>query len=151
MKNLTVNMIRIFKRLTGNHLLMFSLIFIVSTVFYSYKIGFSDLWSDETYTKSMLSGSPGDFYAMFRNDLHPPLYYIGLRIFTGLAGQSATAMRAFSVVGVLATLLLGYFAGQRIFGKRGGLLFCLLLASVPMLAVYSHQARMYTWAAFSVT
>lgn len=144
-------MIRIFKKLTGNHLLMFSLIFIVSTVFYSYKIGFSDLWSDETYTKSMLSGSPGDFYAMFRSDLHPPLYYIGLRIFTGLAGQSATAMRAFSVVGVLATLLLGYFAGQRIFGKRGGLLFCLLLASVPMLAVYSHQARMYTWAAFSVT
>ncbi len=134
-------MIRIFKKLTGNHLLMFSLIFIVSTVFYSYKIGFSDLWSDETYTKSMLSGSPGDFYAMFRNDLHPPLYYIGLRIFTGLAGQSATAMRAFSVVGVLATLLLGYFAGQRIFGKRGGLLFCLLLAAGRVLDDLEAGAR----------
>src|SRR5690606_19211622 len=59
--------------------------------------------------------------------------------------------RSFSVVGVLATLLLGYFAGQRIFGKRGALCLCLMLISIPMLAVYSHQARMYTWAAFSVT
>jgi len=48
-------------------------------------------------------------------------------------------------------LLLGYFAGQRIFGKAGALLFCLMLMSVPMIATYSHQARMYTWAAFSVT
>lgn len=145
------SMQRILKELTGNYLVMFLLIFVFSVFFYSYKIGFSDLWSDEIYTKSMLSGSPGDFYAMFKNDLHPPLYYIGLRVYTALTGQSPEALRAFSVIGVLATLLLGYFAGQRIFGKQGAIWFCLLLISVPMLAVYSHQARMYTWAAFSVT
>jgi len=137
--------------MTGNFTLMFSVIFIGSVFFYSYKLGFSDLWSDETYTKSMLGGTLTDFYAKFRNDLHPPLYYIGLRLYTGLFGLSTTALRSFSVVGVLATLLLGYFAGQRVFGKRGALCLCLMLISVPMLAVYSHQARMYTWAAFSVT
>jgi uncharacterized membrane protein len=127
------------------------LIFVFAAVFYLFKLGFSDLWSDEIYTKSMLEGSLPDFYAKFKNDLHPPLYYLGLKLFTALFGLSAVSLRLFSVLGVLSTLLLGYFAGQRVFGKQGALYFCLMLISVPMLAAYSHQARMYTWAAFSVT
>ena len=141
----------ILKKLTKNKLLIFLLIFTGATVFYLFKIGFSDLWSDEIYTKSMLGGSLSDFFAKFKNDLHPPLYYLGLRLFTGLFGLNAISLRLFSVLGVLSTILLGYFAGQRVFGKQGALYFCLMLISVPMLAAYSHQARMYTWAAFSVT
>jgi 4-amino-4-deoxy-L-arabinose transferase-like glycosyltransferase len=141
----------ILKKLSRNHLVLFSLIFVISIVFYFIKIGFSDFWSDEIYTKSMLHGNLSDFYSMFKNDLHPPLYYLGLRLFTSVFGLSETSLRAFSVVGVLATLLLVYFAGQRIFGKEGALYICLMLISVPMLAVYSHQARMYSWAAFSIT
>jgi len=141
----------ILKKLSKNKLLIFLLIFIIATFFYLFNIGFSDLWSDEIYTKSMLDGSLPDFYAKLKNDLHPPLYYLGLRLFTTLFGLNALSLRLFSVLGVLSTILLGYFAGQRIFGKQGALYFCLMLISVPMLAAYSHQARMYTWAAFSVT
>jgi len=141
----------ILKKLTKSKLLIFFLIFSLATAFYVFKIGFSDLWSDEIYTKSMLGGSLSDFLAKFKNDLHPPLYYLGLRLFTGLFGLNAISLRFFSVLGVLSTILLGYFAGQRVFGKQGALYFCLMLISVPMLAAYSHQARMYTWAAFSVT
>ena len=141
----------VLKNLTRNHNLMFSLLFVVSIVFYLINIGLSDLWSDETYTKAMLYGPLSDFYAKFRTDLHPPLYYIGLRLYTGIFGLSTVSLRIFSVIGVLATLLLGYFAGQRIFGKQGALYLCLMLLSVPMVAVYSHQARMYSWAEFSIT
>ena len=141
----------IFKKLTGNNLLIFLLIFVIATFFYLFNIGFSDMWSDEIYTKSMLDDSLLNFYAKFKNDLHPPLYYLGLKLFTALFGINTISLRLFSVLGVLATLLLGYFAGQRVYGKQGALYFCLLLISVPMLALYSHQARMYTWAAFSVT
>lgn len=130
---------------------VFLLIFVLSVVFYTFNIGFSDLWSDEVYTKSMIDGSLTEFYARFRNDLHPPLYYLGLKAFTYVFGLSAVSLRMFSVAGVLSTLLLGYFSGQRIFGKQGALYFCLMLLSVPMLASYSHEARMYTWAVFSVT
>ena len=145
------SMDNILQKLTRNNILMFSLIFVISIAFYLYNIGFSDLWSDETYTKSMLNGTFSDFYTKFKNELHPPLYYLGLRLYTGLFGLTTTSLRTFSVVGVFATLLLGYFAGQRVFGRQGALYLCLLLISVPMLAVYSHQARMYTWAAFSIT
>lgn len=141
----------ILKQLKNKESVMFLLIFVIATCFYLYKLGFSDLWSDEIYTKSMLDGSIPDFFAKFKNDLHPPLYYVGLRLFTAVFGVSATSLRLFSVLGVLSTILLGYFAGQRIFGKQGALYFCLMLISIPMLAAYSHQARMYTWAAFSVS
>lgn len=139
------------KILTKNDFLLFLLIFIAAGAFYIFRLGYSDMWSDEIYTKSMLDGSWSDFIAGFKNDLHPPLYYLGLRSFTGMFGLNAVTMRLFSVLGILSTILLGYFAGQRVFGKRGALYFCLMLISVPMLAAYSHQARMYTWAAFSVT
>jgi 4-amino-4-deoxy-L-arabinose transferase-like glycosyltransferase len=139
------------KKLSGNSLLMFGLIFVTAIVFLLFKIGLSDMWSDEIYTKTMLQGPLSDLYPKFRTDLHPPLYYLGLRLFSLVFGMSAISMRVFSVIGVLSALLLIYFAGQRIFGRQGALLFCLMLISIPMLAIYSHQARMYTWAAFSVT
>lgn len=139
------------EKLTANKLLIFLLVFVSAAVFYLFNIGFSDLWSDEIYTRSMLEGSLADFYAKFTNDLHPPLYYLGLRFFTALFSLSSLTLRLFSVLGVLSTLLLGYFAGQRIFGKQGAIYFCLMIISIPMLAAYSHQARMYTWAAFSIT
>jgi uncharacterized membrane protein len=141
----------ILKKLSSDSWAIFLLIFVLSVVFYTLNIGFSDLWSDEVYSKSMVDGSLSDFYSKIRNDLHPPLYYLGLRIFTSVFGLSAISLRMFSAIGVLSTLLLGYFSGQRIFGKQGALYFCLMLLSVPMLASYSHEARMYTWAAFSVT
>ena len=134
-----------------NELLIFLLIFVFSAFFYLYHIRLSDLWSDEVYTKSMLAGSLTEFFTRFKNDLHPPLYYLGLKFFTDVFGLTPFTLRFFSVLGVLATLLLSYFGGQHVFGKKGALYFCLLLISVPMLAVYSHQARMYTWSAFSVT
>jgi hypothetical protein len=67
----------VLKILTSNNLLIFLLIFVIAIVFYLFNIGFSDLWSDEIYTKSMFNGSLPDFYAKLKNDLHPPLYYLG--------------------------------------------------------------------------
>ncbi len=109
------------KKIQKKELVLFWIAFTIAIVFYSINIGLSDLWSDETYTKSMLSGTLSDFYAKFKNDLHPPLYYLGLRMYTGIFGLSTMSLRSFSVVGVLATLCLAYFVGQRIFGKRGAL------------------------------
>ncbi len=141
----------ILNKLIRNESVLFLLIFVIAAFFYMFKLGFSDLWSDEIYTKTMLEGSLPDFFAKFKNDLHPPLYYLALRVFTALFGFNVITLRLFSVLGVLSTLLLAYFTGQRIFGKQGALYFCLMLLSIPMLAAYSHQGRMYTWAAFSGT
>ena len=138
-------------RTDRNSLFKFLLILLTATFLYLYNIGFSDLWSDEVYTNAMLDGSLSDLYTNLKNDLHPPLYYIALRAFTYLFGQTPLNLRLFSVLGTLSTVSLGFFVGQRVFGKQGALIFCLMMISIPMLAAYSHQARMYTWAAFSTT
>lgn len=141
----------ILNKLIKNNSIIFLSIFVFAVAFYIFNIGFSDLWSDEVYTKTMVDGSFPDLFAKLRNDLHPPLYYLALRLFTYVFGLNAISLRLFSVIGVLSTLFLGYFAGQGVFGKKGALYFCLMLLSIPMLASYSHEARMYTWAAFSIT
>lgn len=142
---------RLFIFLKGNPWLQFVIILVFAAVFYVFNIGLTDMWSDEVYTKSMLTGTLPDMYDKFRNDLHPPLYYLGLRLFTTIFGLNIIVLRLFSVLGVLAALTLGYFAGQRVFGKQGAIYYCLMAFSLPMLAFHSHEGRMYTWAAFSVT
>jgi uncharacterized membrane protein len=129
----------------------FLLIFLVSTLFYLFNINYSDIWIDETFSKALVEHSFRDMIGLLKNDFHPPLYFFGLKIFVTIFGSSTFTLRAFSVLGVLSIIVLGYVVGQRVFGKSGALYFCLLLLSLPMLASYSHDARMYTWGAFSVT
>lgn len=137
--------------ISTNNWILFILLFAFATAFHLFNLGFSDLWSDEIYTKAMVDCSLQEFFVRLSNDLHPPLYYLLLKLFTSIFGLSAISLRIFSVIGILSTFLIGYFAGRKVFGQQGALYFCLMLLSIPMLASYSHEARMYTWAAFATT
>ena len=130
---------------------IFFLIIILASIVYTYNITFSDLWIDETFTKKLVEFPFPKMLELLAGDFHPPLYFSLLKIFTSIVGTSDFAIRFFSVIGVLCTLILGYTVGQRVFGRKGALYFCLMSLSIPMLAANSHNARMYTWAAFSVT
>ena len=144
-----MKIIRKINRVNKN--LWFILIFIFSSLFYLYNINFSNIWIDEAFTKALVKHSFDDITGLIKNDFHPPLYFYGLKIFVSLFGLSVFTIRLFSVLGALAAIVIGYAAGQKIFGKSGALYFCLLLLSLPMLAEYSHEARMYTWGSFAVT
>lgn len=139
------------RKLASKSDLPFLLLFGLAALYYLYHLGFDDLWSDEIYTLTMIEGPIWELPAKLRNDLHPPLYYAGLKLFSAVAGKSAFSLRLFSVMALLLTLLLGYYAGQRVFGKKGAFYFCLMMIALPMPVIFSHQARMYTWAAFAVT
>jgi uncharacterized membrane protein len=129
----------------------FLLIFIFASIFYLYNINFSDLWIDEAFTKALVRHSYGEITQLIKNDFHPPLYFFAVKLFATILGLNDFTLRLFSVLGILATILLVYIIGQKVFGKSGALFFCLLMISLPMLAEYAHEARMYTWGAFAVT
>lgn len=133
-----------------NKNIWFLLIIIFAALFYLFNINFSDIWIDEAFTQALVKHSFGDITSLIKNDFHPPLYFYGLKIFVSLFGISVFTIRLFSVLGVLAAITIGYVVGQKIFGKSGALYLCLLLISLPMIAEYSHEARMYTWGAFTV-
>jgi 4-amino-4-deoxy-L-arabinose transferase-like glycosyltransferase len=142
---------RIIKLKQVNHNIWFILIFIFASMFYLYNINFSDIWIDEAFTKALVRHSYGEITQLIKNDFHPPLYFFGLKLFVTIFGLNDFTLRLFSVLGILATILLVYIIGQKVFGKSGALYFCLLIISLPMLAEYAHEARMYIWGAFAVT
>jgi len=115
------------KRINKN--IWFILIFIFAALFYLYNINFSNIWIDEAFTKALVKHSFGDITGLIKSDFHPPLYFYALKIFVTIFGISDFTIRLFSVLGVLATIVLGYLIGQKVFGKSGALYFCLLLIS----------------------
>ncbi|HVV69984.1 MAG TPA: glycosyltransferase family 39 protein [Verrucomicrobiae bacterium] len=133
---------------TGREGFLFLLLLGAAAALYQYKLGYSDIWVDEACSKALLRYPVQEMVRLTAGDFHPPLYFIGLKLFTILTGNTDFSIRLFSVLGALSTLAVAYLVGQRVFGRGGALCWSLLLLALPMPGLYSHIARMYTWAAF---
>ena len=63
----------------------------------SFALGFGrSVWFDEGYSIIVLDQPFDRMMALLKVDVHPPLYYLLLRGWTGIFGPSATSMRAMS-------------------------------------------------------
>ena len=74
---------------------------------YLYHLGFSDIWADEALTKAIIRHPLRDLLRLVADDFHPPLYFLALKFFTGVLGNTDRTIRLFSVLGALSTLVLG--------------------------------------------
>jgi hypothetical protein len=74
---------------------------------------------------------------------HPPLFYLLLGGWRGLAGGSDMLARFLSILPGTLTIPLVYAAGRRLFGARAGLVAALLVAVSPLPVFYSREVRMY--------
>ncbi len=126
-------------------------VMLLAVPLYGMNLGYGDLWNDETFTKELVGFPLPQMLALLADDYHPPLYFLALKLFVTLFGSSAVALRAFSAVAVLGTLLLIGGVGGRVMGKKGALVLCLVSLALPMQATFAHTARMYTWASFATT
>jgi uncharacterized membrane protein len=109
------------------------------------------LWLDEGTTALVAKMSLGNIFTKFLpGDFHPPLYYLILKYWTLLVGNSEIALRAPSIIFGLGTIILTYFIGKKLFDKKVGLLAGALMATSGLAIYYSQEARMYGLAAFFV-
>ena len=109
------------------------------------------LWIDEatsaltvrslSYSQIINDFSPGDF--------HPPFYYLTLKLWNDIFGNSEIALRGLSVIFGLASIYLTYLVGS-VFGKKVGLLSALFLTVNGLHIYYSQEARMYSMSVFLV-
>ncbi len=99
---------------------------------------------DESYTVSMISHSFSDIVKITSRDVHSPLYYFLVRLFSFLPGiDHIHAPKLFSYVCAIAFLIVtSVFTGHK-YGRRTA--FCtVLLASVsPMMIAQVCNGRMY--------
>ena len=112
-----------------------------------------NIWTDEGFTIDLLRNC--DTYAQVCSftaaDVHPPLYYLILKVFTDLFGINLLLIKLLSIVPMLLTMMLAPLVMNKEFGFRIALFFILILGTLPCTMEYAIQARMYTWALLFVT
>lgn len=77
-------------------------------------------------------------------DVHPPLYYLLLKLWTDIFGYSEISLRFPSVIAGVIAVFLVIRIGEKLFNRKIGLLAGLFLAVNPLAIYYSQEARMYS-------
>lgn len=122
------------------------------TVLYVSLIFSHNIWTDEAFTIQLLGR--GGFRAIIDGtaaDVHPPLYYIYLKLFTTVFGNSLPVMKIASIIPLTATLVLGATVISKKFGDITAFFYTLFFACIPCSMEFSVQVRMYSLAVFFVT
>lgn len=108
-------------------------------------LAFQSLWRDEVdAVRFALAPLPDVLKTFTQPGFNGPLYFLMLRGWIGLAGQSEFAIRFPSLLfGVMGIALL-YAVGARLFSRPIGLVAALLFAFSGYHVWYSQEAKMYT-------
>ena len=108
-----------------------------------YQLDGQSFWADEGNSVALAQKSVGAIMESAAADIHPPAYYLLLKLWGGVFGLGEKDARSLSaLLGVI--LVWGvYLVGSALKNKRTGLLAALLAAINPFLIYYSQEARMY--------
>lgn len=111
-----------------------------------------DYWYDEAFTGVTVRQELPKMMEIIVGDVHPPMYYWMLKSWTMVAGDGIVALRLFSVIFGIGTVILAFIA-LRMWYKKSWLpatLGAFVFAINPFLANYSQEARMYTLLGFLI-
>jgi uncharacterized membrane protein len=109
-----------------------------------------DFWYDEAFTGVAVKENFHDMINMIINDVHPPLYYLTLKIFSSFFNYSVYGIRLFSAIfGVLSVWAL-YILAKELFNVKVARYAALVAAISPFAIQYSQEARMYAVLVFFI-
>ncbi len=101
------------------------------------------LWNDEGNSLRLAQRDPGDLIDAAGRDIHPPGYYLALKLWIGLVGDSELSLRMLSALAGLLTVGAVIALGRALFGRSAALVAGLITALHPFAVYYSQEARMY--------
>jgi len=111
-----------------------------------------NIWTDEAFTIELVREN--NFWGIIKgtaNDVHPPLYYLIVKVFVMLFGDQFYIYKVVSVIPMMLTMLLAVFYVKPWWGTRTAVIYTVLLNAIPCVMEYGVQIRMYAWALFFVT
>jgi uncharacterized membrane protein len=103
----------------------------------------ANLWLDEANSWQVASGSWSRLFGELRGSPVGPLYFVLLKLWLSAFGDSAFALRAFSVLASVALIPLVYAVGAKLLSRRAGLIAAALTALSPLELYFAQEARMY--------
>lgn len=108
-----------------------------------YRIETQSFWNDEGNTVRLIQRPVDELIAAAGRDIHPPGYYLILKAWSILTGESEFSLRLFSALAGLVTVACVYSIG-RILSQRGvGWLAAAFTALNTFSIYYGQEARMY--------
>lgn len=113
-------------------------------------LGTYSLWCDEAFSLFVAKSHWNDLFRQLLIDrVHPPLYYVLLKVWISAVGASLTTLRSFSVLFATLTLLPLWSCMKQVRLPQGLKLALLLaIACNPFLVLYSQEVRMYSLLCF---
>jgi len=131
-------------------LFLLLLIIVLAAGLRFYDLGTQSLWSDEGNSAALASRSFAQIARDAASDIHPPLYYWLLRLWTRTFGTTEVGLRSLSAfLGILLVLVI-FGLGTRIFNRTTGLAAAFIAAITPFQVYYGQEARMYILTALEV-
>lgn len=125
-------------RLNVSQWLPITLLLVLTTVLYFYRINEEGLWIDEL---TSIEDAQAPFEQLISN-LVRPLYYILLRVWMYF-GSSDAWLRSLSVIFAIAAVFLLYRLGRQLLGTWEGLLAATMMALSPLFVNHAQEVRMY--------
>ena len=104
----------------------------------------SPLWLDEALSVNIANLPLNEMPGALRRDGAPPFYYVVLKGWITLFGDSDFAVRAMSGAFAIAAVPFFWLAGRRLAGREGSWTAVVLVASSPFALRYATEARMYS-------
>ena len=103
----------------------------------------ANLWLDEANSWQVAIGSWSHLLGELRGSPVGPLYFILLKVWISALGDSAFALRAFSVLASIALIPVTYAVGAKLLSRPAALLGAALVALSPLELYFAQEARMY--------
>ena len=126
-----------------------SALVLMAFVLRAYHLDFQSLWRDEVDSVTFATRALPRLLSTFaRPKENGPLYFLLLRPWIILAGDSEFSVRFFSLAFGALAIPLAYALGRRWLSPLGGVLGALLMAFSPYLIWYSQEAKMYALITF---
>lgn len=101
------------------------------------------LWNDEGNTLRLVQRDIGPLIEATAPDIHPPGYYLTLKLWTSFIGESELGLRSLSAAWGLLAVAFTYALGARLFARGAGILAALFVACHAFQVYHSQEARMY--------
>lgn len=106
---------------------------------------------DEYFTINLVRNSWTDVIRLTGLDVHPPLYYLAVKLDVAVLGENFLAYHLTSFVCWIALIVITEQFVSKVFGEKEALYSVLALCCAPNMLRYALQVRMYSMAMLLVT
>ncbi len=103
----------------------------------------SSIWFDEAFGAYLIHFNFFEVARYTATDVHPPVYYWLLKLWSMAFGNTELALRSMSVLFAAVAMVFGYLLTHRLFGKKAARTSLLFMALAPMMVRYGQEMRMY--------